>query len=117
MKILLVDDDPEILYIARYALEKGGHDVLSATTGVEAMTLARAEGLDVIVTDVVLPDMEAWDLLTRLRRGPAPATPIVLLTARQTPSEASHPGVVGVIEKPFDPLALETEIARLAGPL
>jgi CheY-like chemotaxis protein len=113
MTILLIDDDPEILHIAGYALQKLGHRVVSAATGAEAVDRVRTESLDVIVMDVVLPDIEAPALLDVLRGSGAGATPIVLLTARRTPDEASHPGVIGVIQKPFDPLALGNEIDRL----
>lgn len=118
MTILLIDDDPEILHIATYALEKLGHHVVSAATGAEAVAHAQAGHFDAIVADVVLPDVETPVLLAQLRRDRTRATPIVLLTARHAPPEASEPGVVGVIEKPFDPLALGAEIERfLAGAL
>src|SRR5919106_1785331 len=99
MTILLIDDDPEILHVATYALEKLGHHVITAATGAQAVARARAERLDAILMDLVLPDIEPPALLAELRCDRGRAAPIILMTARHAPPEASEPGVVGVIEK------------------
>lgn len=127
-KILLVDDDPMLRRIAEMGLRKVGRaEVLSVGSGDEALEVAAREQVDVIVLDMVMPGLDGPTTLTRLRAlCPAVAsTPVVFLSARSRPcdrEQIERLGARGLIEKPFDPLTLFDEIARLvdgasAGPV
>jgi two-component system, OmpR family, catabolic regulation response regulator CreB len=78
MKILVVEDDPGILEVLEYALRADGHDVRSVARGAEA--IERAVGMDCVILDVGLPDMDGFEVCRRLRR--VSEVPVVFLTAR-----------------------------------
>lgn len=121
MRVLLVDDDPEIALVARLALERfGGHRVALAATAEAALAAARAEPPDVLILDVLLPDATGPELLDRLRGVPALAgVPAVFLTGKTDDAWAarlSAAGAAGVIAKPFDPTTLAADVERLLHP-
>ncbi|HEX8973610.1 response regulator [Oryzihumus sp.] len=119
-RVLVVDDDDIILEVAQMSLEAvAGWDVITASSGAEAVTTARAEVPDAIVMDVMMPEMDgptACRLLAADER--TRGIPIVLLTAKVQQSEqrqwASLP-VAGVLAKPFDPMRLAGQVAELVG--
>lgn len=117
MRILLVDDDPDIVHVARLALEKlGGHEVDCARSAAAALEIARERRPDALVVDVLLPDESGPDLLARLRREAGLAgVPAIFLTGKadERTDELESAGAVGVIAKPFDPLGLAAEVDRL----
>ncbi len=120
MRLLLIDDDPEIRHLARVALEKiGGHEVECATTGAQALERVSEAAPDAVLLDVMLPDADGVELLERLRRVKGMAdVPVAFLTARSGTDEAARldrAGARGTIRKPFDPLALSGEVDRLLG--
>jgi two-component system alkaline phosphatase synthesis response regulator PhoP len=82
-RVLVVDDDPSIVKVARGYLEQAGCEVLAAHDGATALRLLRAEQPDLLVLDLMLPDRDGWEI-TRLIRADAAlaATPIIMLTAR-----------------------------------
>lgn len=116
MRVLLVDDDPEIALVARLSLERDGrHEVEVATTAAEALERVEVGPPDVIVLDVVLPDMDGRDALDRLRAR-CPETPVVFLTGKDRPEHVEalkRLDVRGVLTKPFDPLALSDALDRV----
>ena len=59
-KILIVDDEPDIIELVSYILEKERMSVISASNGVEALKIAQKENPDLIILDVMMPDMDAW---------------------------------------------------------
>lgn len=90
MKVLCVDDEPDLLYLFTFILTRAGHEVIQATNGEEA--LARLEdGLpDVIVTDLMMPVMDGAEFVARLRADPRwSAIPVVLVTATTDPQVAA----------------------------
>jgi two-component system phosphate regulon response regulator PhoB len=114
MVVLVVDDEPDIVRLLEIAL---GNDftVVSASTGQDALVVARRERPGVVLMDRRLPDGDGLQLLEEMRRDPiTKGTPIILVTAL-TPSTPSDlpPGVVGFIEKPFDPIGLPTRIRAM----
>lgn len=120
MKLLLVDDDPDIVMVARFALERaGGHRVTTAGSAAEALERAREEIPDAIVLDLLLPDADGLEVLDRLRREPGlERVPVVFLTGKADDERRDRllgAGAVGVIAKPFDPLVLNERIERLVG--
>ena len=84
-KVLVADDDPDMLTILRINLEAEGYAVEEAADGQEAWDLARTLHPDMVVLDVMMPGIDGIDVLTRMRTDPGTRDiPIVLLTAKTT---------------------------------
>lgn len=112
-KILIVDDEPDILELVTFILEETAEwHVMSATTGDEAIAVARREGPQVILLDGHMPGRDGASTLACLRSDPVTrATPVILITASLRRTDRSiPPGFSGVIAKPFDPVALPQQI-------
>lgn len=117
-RILLVEDEPDLRTVARMALEAlGGFTVACCASGEEALARAAGFGPDLILLDVMLPGLDGPATLARLRADPATAAvPVVFLTGRVAPGETGAwlaLGALGVIPKPFDPLALPDRLRRM----
>ncbi len=115
LKVLYVEDDPDIQVIARIALEDiGGFDVCACTSGDEALAAIGNFTPDVLLLDVMMPGMDGPTLLGHLREQPnARTAPVIFMTARVQRSEVEHYrslGALTVIAKPFDPLTLAQQI-------
>lgn len=120
-RILVVDDDDAIREIATVTLSVvGGWDVLTASSGTEAVTRAGAERPEAVLLDVMMPGLDGPGTVERLQAHEATRhIPVILLTAKVQPSErerfATLPGVLGVIAKPFDPMTLADQMSDLLG--
>src|SRR5579885_460557 len=79
-KVLVVDDEPKIVQIARDYLERAGFSVLTAPDGAGAVATAKSEKPDLIILDLGLPDLDGLDVTRALRRDSE--VPIIMLTAR-----------------------------------
>ena len=115
--MLIVDDDENIREIAQLSLETiAGWTVSTAGSGGEGIVRARAERPDVILLDVMMPDMDGPATLEKLKADPATRdVPVVLLTATvrtDVPPSFRNLPVEGVIAKPFDPMTLADQIAH-----
>jgi len=106
-RILVVDDDKEIVRIIRAYLEKAGYSVLTAYTGETALHIIRSDRPDLVVLDLMLPDRDGWDITRIVRGDPSlAATPIVMLTARVEGEDrvmGLDLGADDYIPKPFNP--------------
>jgi DNA-binding response OmpR family regulator len=80
-RILVVDDEPDIVLGLQEDLARQGHDTVVATTGPQALALGRTPGWDLILLDVMLPGLDGFDVCTALRRAGV-TTPVIMLTAR-----------------------------------
>jgi CheY-like chemotaxis protein len=119
-RVLLVDDDQEILFIAKMALESlAGYSVCTCSSGPEAVERAPTFSPDLLLLDIMMPEMTGPETLAALRGIPALAeTPAIFLTALGSAGEGAAPrslGVAGVIMKPFDPLTLADRIREHLG--
>jgi CheY-like chemotaxis protein len=117
-KVLLVDDEADIRKIASLALSRlGGWEVLQASSGREALGVAAAERPDVILLDVMMPEMDGPATLEALRAAPATSgIPVVFLTAKiQAPEREriATLGAAGIIAKPFDVMRLAADVQRI----
>lgn len=105
-KILVVDDEPEICNVLRLCLENEGYQVATAGTGREALASVAAERPDLILLDVVMPDMNGFEVLKRLRADAATADIVVVfLTARSEYDDMAKSWEKGVdlhLSKPFN---------------
>jgi CheY-like chemotaxis protein len=116
-QILLVDDDPDQVEMYRYALEDVGFVVVSASTGSEAVTRARALCPDVVVLDVRLPDMSGWEVCKVLKTDPSTGNiPVIVLTAAATATlaaDAANAGCAAYLLKPCYPDELAVSIRNV----
>ena len=110
-KILLVDDEPEILEISRDYLKASAFDVVTATDGVQGLAAARREKPDLIVMDVMMPEMDGLELCKSIRRESN--VPIIMLTARVEETDkliGLEIGADDYITKPFSPRELVARV-------
>jgi len=108
--ILVVDDEPGIVDIARANLEGLGYRVISAGNGLEALELIRQESPDLVILDILMPEVDGWDVLERVEADPEMAgIPIIMLTARASDEDVLRgleSGAVEYMTKPFYPQEL-----------
>jgi CheY-like chemotaxis protein len=117
-KILHIDDEIDILEVARMALEDiGGLTVTSASSSLEGQALAPRLNPDLILLDVMMPGMDGLETLKALRKNPATnSIPIIFMTAKVQNDELRRYmalGALGVIAKPFDPMTLADEVKTI----
>ncbi len=117
-KILLVDDEPDIREVAKLALElAGGYQVETCSNGVEALERVADIAPDLILLDVMMPQMDGPQTLSKLQEMDE-APPVIFMTAKVQPAEVAAYkalGAIGVIAKPFDPMSLGSEVNALWG--
>jgi CheY-like chemotaxis protein len=118
-RILLVDDVPAVRLSIRAALEAAGYQVLEGADGKEALTLLDSQAVDLIVTDLWMPNLDGVELLKRLRAANANIRVIAISGGgTRKPIDVSAAlaqtwGADAVLYKPFDNEDLVTEIKRL----
>ncbi len=105
-KILAVDDEPDVLLIVQTGLEVEGFDVVTARNGREALEQARAEKPDVILLDVMMPEMDGFEVLGKLKEDDDTAMiPVIMLTGVSEKSKIQNALMGGTeyyIVKPFE---------------
>jgi two-component system, OmpR family, alkaline phosphatase synthesis response regulator PhoP len=117
MKILFAEDEPDIQFVARIALEDDGHQIVTVDDGQAAFERALAEPFDVILLDVMMPRLDGLGACRKLQNDPRTHDiPIIFLTARSQQFEIQtglQLGALGYIIKPFDTFTLASEITSL----
>ncbi|HYM60665.1 MAG TPA: response regulator [Thermoanaerobaculia bacterium] len=118
MKILIVDDDPDIHRIASLALTRHGqHQVIAAASGEEGVAAAVRERPNVIVLDLNMPGMDGLATLAALQADPAAtAIPVIMLSASFTSDEQQRLngiGLAGLLRKPLRPAAMAEQIEEI----
>ena len=113
-KILVVDDEPDILTLIRARLEQKGYQVLVAADGLEGLEKAEKGKPDLILVDVSMPRMNGFQMVQLLRMDEAlKETPIIVITASRQKDEVAWRAQVGVdqfVLKPFDAKELLTKV-------
>ena len=112
MRILIVEDDSKLAQVLRFALEKLGHRITLAANGSEGYAIARSHQFESIILDAMLPEMDGYTVAQSLRRAKV-ATPILMLTARDTTSDIVHGLDSGVDDYLTKPFSFEELFARL----
>jgi CheY-like chemotaxis protein len=113
-RVLLVEDEPSMRFLCRVNLELGGYAVVEAETGAEALEQAQTTDVDLVLLDVMLPDIGGHEVARRLGAADGPA--VAFLSARASRDdmrEAFALGAVDYITKPFDPLALAARVREI----
>jgi CheY-like chemotaxis protein len=118
-RVLVVDDEPDVLLLCRLNLQQRGHELLEASDGGTALQVARAQRPDAIVLDLMLPGMDGYEVLETLRGDPLTASiPVLVLTAKslRADRERSHGlGASAFLTKPFLPSELCDLVETLVG--
>lgn len=115
MKLLVVDDDPDLVDIIAYTLRKDSHQVNVATSGEEALALARQDPPDLVILDVMLPGLDGFEVCRRLRQKSD--LPVILLTARGEEADrvwGLDLGADDYITKPFSHKELLARVRAVA---
>lgn len=115
--VLVVDDEPSVLFALSEGLSdrRGGVRVVTAANGIEAVAVLEAEPVDLVLTDLRMPDMDGFELLAFLRRN-HPAVPVILMTALGSAETSARLGTAGSFEclaKPFHLPDLKRKIAEM----
>ncbi len=112
-KILLVDDHPDILRLLQISLKSGPYHVITASDGLQALELARSERPALMILDVVMPGLDGYRVLNRIKSDPELSSIIVvMLTVKDHPEDITLGLEIGAdfyLSKPFRP----TEVAEL----
>ncbi|MEO0770137.1 MAG: response regulator [Cyanobacteria bacterium J06649_4] len=119
-QVLMIDDEVDIQTVARIGLTMiGGWQVLTANSGREGIQQAKQHPPDVILLDVMMPDMDGVDTLKALKADAlTQSIPVIFLTAKSqavTRKQFYELGAQGVIHKPFDPTTLASQVAGFLG--
>lgn len=118
--ILVIDDEEPIQKVVGLSLKmEADWQIICASSGPEGITLAEASQPDAILLDVMMPEVDGIQTFERLSNNlQTKDIPVILLTAKTGTAEKrlfQKIGVTGVITKPFDPLSLASQIAKLTG--
>jgi DNA-binding response OmpR family regulator len=115
--ILAADDDEDILQLVSFRLGRSGYRVLQAHDGDEAVALALEHEPDLAVLDVMMPKMDGFEVVRRLRAEEATKSiPIIMLTARAQDTDVQggfEAGANDYLRKPFSPKELRTRVQAL----
>ncbi|HPN93259.1 MAG: Alkaline phosphatase synthesis transcriptional regulatory protein PhoP [bacterium ADurb.Bin236] len=117
-KVLLIDDEKDIRTVADISLRRiGNFDVTLVENGKEGLSAAAAIRPDVILLDMMMPEMDGITVLKKLKENPETRDiPVIFMTARVRDKEKTEyeaHGAKGVIDKPFDPLSLAGQVRKI----
>jgi len=103
-KILILDDEPDILEVLKRKLERAGHAVTAVANGFDGLAAARRERFDLVVTDVVMPVMDGFHFFREFKKLPGCAdTPVIIVSAHSSMEDTFRVfGVQGFFAKPVD---------------
>ena len=117
--IMVVDDNPDIITIVRTILEGKGYNVMSAYSGAELLSTLEKDKPDLVVLDIMMPQMDGLEVLTRMKAAPDTASiPVILLTAKVQYEDVLGGYKLGAdyyITKPFTSTQLINGINLLLG--
>jgi CheY-like chemotaxis protein len=119
-KVLVVDDEAPIVDLLVDIIEDRGYTALRAGNGAEALSIARASQPDLIISDVMMPALDGYELLAALRAAPELArTRVILMSAAFPASGHGAPRLAlaadGYLRKPFDVVEVEEMLDQMAG--
>jgi DNA-binding response OmpR family regulator len=113
-RVLVVDDDPHIRELVRVFLHREGLDVHEASDGVEALAKLESVKADIVILDVMMPNMDGWELCRRLRQSGD--CPLLMITAKGETSQKIKGFQLGAddyLVKPFEPVELVARVKAL----
>lgn len=117
--VLVVDDEADIRELVRINLVMAGHEVVLAADGVEGLDAVEIEQPDLVILDVMMPELDGWEVLSRMKASPeehVANTPVVMLTARSDDMDRIRGGIEGAIyylTKPFSLAELRERVEEV----
>jgi len=116
-KILIVDDEKQLVSLVSLHMKMSGYEVLSAKDGEEALAIAKEEAPDLIILDLMLPKIDGWEVCKRLRtESKIGDIPVIMLTARSEAGDKLRGfkcGADDYVTKPFSPRELVARVKRV----
>ncbi len=116
-KILTCDDEKHIVRLIQVNLERQGYEVITAYNGAECLEKVKEDRPDLIVLDVMMPEMTGFEVLDALKKDPeTESIPVIMLTARAQDSDVLRgwqSGVECYLTKPFNPMELIAFVKRI----
>jgi DNA-binding response OmpR family regulator len=115
-RVLVVDDEPDIVLFAQVNLELHGHEVRTAPDGEAALEAVEAEKPDALILDVMMPHLDGWGVIERLKAHADPdirTIPVVMLTALDTDQDQARGGIEGAVRYLTKPLAPDDLVRAL----
>lgn len=117
--ILAVDDSASMRQMVSFTLKGAGYDVVEASDGVQALNIAKTRAVNLVITDVNMPNMDGISLIRELRTLTSyKFTPLLMLTTESSPEkkqEGKAAGATGWIVKPFNPEQLLNTVKKVLG--
>ena len=117
--ILAVDDSTSMRQMVSFTLKGAGYDVVEAGDGVEALNIAKRKSVNLVITDVNMPNMDGISLIKELRSLPSyKFTPLLMLTTESSTEKKQQgkaAGATGWIVKPFNPEQLLSTVKKVLG--
>ena len=117
-RVLLVDDDPEIITAIQYALEAKGYQIFIARDGNQGLAMAEREDPDLVILDMMMPKRSGFLVLEKLRRTREVPVRVIMITANEGSRHKAYAEMLGVddyIRKPFAMDKLVDAVQRLLG--
>lgn len=114
--ILLVDDEPNIVMSLEFLMRKNGYQVGIARNGTEALTAIHQTPYDLVLLDVMMPDVDGYQVCRQIRESPDRATKVIFLSAKSQPTDVQQGYAAGAdlyIPKPFSTRQLMEKIREL----
>lgn len=115
-KILVVDDEPDVVAFMERTLRTEGFDVVSAFDGISALDLVDAEKPDLVLLDLMMPMISGYEVCEQIKANPQTQNiPIICVSSAHTPDARAHTlrlGAATLIVKPFLPMELVAQIRR-----
>ena len=116
-RVLVIDDESDVLLLCRVNLQHAGHEVLEAADGEQGLAVAMDQTPDAVVLDLMLPGLDGYEVLTALRgRAETKDIPVLILTAkaqREDRVRCWEQGASEYMTKPFSPAALSSALEQL----
>lgn len=116
-RILVVDDEPDIVRLVSFSLQRSGHEVFQATDGISGLQLAAQVKPDLILMDVMMPVMSGYDALDQLKADPETRDiPVLMLSAKSQhyeQEEGLRRGALRYVCKPFTPRELAETVSSI----
>jgi len=117
--VLAVDDEAHVRRLVQINLQRVGYRVETASDGEQALASIQAERPDLVITDVMMPKLDGFELLRRIKADPDTADiPVIMLTARSRDEdifEGERSGAAAYLPKPFSPPTLTSAVAEVLG--
>ena len=114
-KILVIDDEADLVELIQIRLEAGGHEIITANDGLEGLLKIAKESPDLIILDISMTPMDGYTMLQKVREDEkSKNTPVIMLTAHEDMKNLFEmEGVVDYIVKPFDPKDFLSRVEKI----